>query len=112
MIRSADARLAASISKSSSMMLSAGGTVGWTMNTSRPRTFSSIRTKISPSAKRLMVTSHSVPPSRSAMRLASGRFAVPERSIISRLLGSMADVSVKLVKPLYLKGSASYPGPI
>ena len=37
------------------MMLSAGGFVGCTMKTSFPLTFSSIRTKISPSAKRLTV---------------------------------------------------------
>ena len=41
------------------MMFSAGGFVGWTMNTSLPRTFSSMRTKISPSANRVSVTLHS-----------------------------------------------------
>ena len=40
-------------------MVSAGGGVGWMMKTSRPRTFSLMRTKISPSAKRRMVTSAS-----------------------------------------------------
>jgi hypothetical protein len=38
------------------MMFSAGGFVGWMMKTSRPRTFSSILTKISPSANRRSVT--------------------------------------------------------
>ncbi len=38
------------------MMFSAGGGVGWMMKTSRPRAFSSIRTKISPSAKSSIVT--------------------------------------------------------
>ena len=38
------------------MMFSAGALVGCTMKTSLPRTFSSMRTKISPSANRLQVT--------------------------------------------------------
>jgi hypothetical protein len=50
-MRAADRRRAASIISSSSSMFSAGGLVGWTMNTSDPRMFSSMRTKISPSAK-------------------------------------------------------------
>jgi len=54
-IRAADARRAASIMSRSSMMLSAGGLVGWMMKTSLPRTFSSIRTKSSPSANRVDV---------------------------------------------------------
>ena len=53
--RAADALLAASMSSRSSMMLSAGATVGWTMKTSRPRAFRSMRTKISLSAKFLIV---------------------------------------------------------
>ena len=46
------ARLKASIQKSSSMKLSLTGySVPWTMKTSRPRTFSSTRTKTLPSLK-------------------------------------------------------------
>src|SRR5437879_1070103 len=50
-MRAALARRTASMITSSSMRFSlAGGQVGWTMNTSSPRTLSSIRTPISPSA--------------------------------------------------------------
>src|SRR5439155_1482278 len=74
------ARRAASIRNNSSRWFSAGGLVGWMMNTSRPRTFSSILTKISPSAKRRIVTAHSGCPKCSAISSASGRLAVPARS--------------------------------
>src|SRR6266576_3656855 len=50
------------------------------MNTSRPRTFSSILTKISPSANRRIVTAHSGCPKCWAISSASGRLAVPARS--------------------------------
>src|SRR2546428_257711 len=79
-MRAALARRAASIRNSSSRWFSAGGLVGWIMNTSRPRTFSSILTKISPSAKRRIVTAHSGCPKCSAISSASGRLAVPARS--------------------------------
>src|SRR5881628_1922440 len=79
-IRAALARRAASIRNNSSRWFSAGGLVGWMMNTSRPRTFSSILTKISPSAKRRIVTAHSGCPNCSAISSASGRLAVPARS--------------------------------
>ena len=53
MIRRADARRSASMQISSSIRLSlAGKLVDWTTNTSSPRTFSWISTKISMSAKR------------------------------------------------------------
>ena len=44
------------------MMFSAGGFVGCKMNTSLPRTFSSMRTEISPSANRPRFTRHSSMP--------------------------------------------------
>src|SRR5687768_2029186 len=50
------------------------------MNTSRPRTFSSILTKISPSANRRIVTAHSGCPKCWAISSARGRLAVPARS--------------------------------
>src|SRR6266550_3892412 len=50
------------------------------MKTSRPRTFSSILTKISPSANRLIVTAHSGCPKCWAISSARGRLAVPARS--------------------------------
>src|SRR5207247_6149634 len=54
--------------------------VGWMIKTSRPRTFSSILTKISPSANRRIVTAHSGCPKWWAISSASGRLAVPARS--------------------------------
>src|SRR5262249_43258279 len=56
---------------------SAGGLVGWIMNTSRPRTFSSILTKISPSANRRIVIWQSGWPRCPATSSARGRLAVP-----------------------------------
>src|SRR5919198_2786737 len=50
------------------------------MNTSRPRTFSSILTKSSPSANRRSVTAHSGCPKCWAISSARGRLAVPARS--------------------------------
>src|SRR5436309_1575300 len=79
-MRAALARRAASIRNSSSRWFSAGGLVGWMMNTSRPRTFSSILTKISPSANRRIVTAHSGCPKCWAISSARGRLAVPARS--------------------------------
>ena len=61
------------------MMLSALATVGWMMNTSRPRALRSIRTKISPSAKLWMVTPSQEVPSASAISRARGRLARPAR---------------------------------
>ena len=63
------------------MMLSAGGLVDCTMNTSLPRTFSSMRTKISPSAKRDTVTLQRSTPSWREISSASGRLLVPESSL-------------------------------
>src|SRR5690349_2498972 len=79
-MRAALARRAASISSSSSIRFSAGGLVGWMMKTSRPRTFSSILTKISPSAKRRIVTAHNGWPKCCAISSARGRLPVPPRS--------------------------------
>ena len=63
------------------MMFSAGALVGCTMKTSLPRTFSSMRTKISPSANRLHVTFVSGIPSCRPISSASGRFPVPDNSL-------------------------------
>jgi hypothetical protein len=52
-----------------------------TMKTSLPRTFSSIRTKISPSANLLQVTFVSGIPSCREISYANGRFAVPDNSL-------------------------------
>jgi hypothetical protein len=75
------ARRAASIMSSSSMMFSAGAFVGCTMKTSFPRTFSSIRTKISPSANRVQVIRQRSMPSCRAISSASGRLPVPANSL-------------------------------
>src|SRR5947199_2648832 len=57
-IRSADARRNASVITSSSIRFSfTGGLVGWITKTSSPRTLSSMRTPISPSANRKMLIS-------------------------------------------------------
>src|SRR5213078_275658 len=64
----------------SSRWFSAGGFVGWMMKTSRPRTFSSILTKSSPSANRRNVTAHNGCPKCWAISSARGRLAVPARS--------------------------------
>src|ERR1051325_355831 len=50
------------------------------MDTSGPRTFSSILTKISPSANRRIVTAHNGCPKCLAISSASGRLAVPASS--------------------------------
>src|ERR1043166_2910648 len=50
------------------------------IKTSRPRTFSSILTKISPSANRRIVTAHSGCPKCWAISSAGGGLAVPARS--------------------------------
>ena len=62
------------------MMLSDGVLVGWTINTSAPRTFSSRRTKTSPSAKRDTVALHRSMSSDFAIDSASARFALPVRT--------------------------------
>jgi hypothetical protein len=79
--RAAEARRAASMSSSSSTTFSAGGLVGCTMNTSAPRTFSSMRTKISPSANRVTFARVSSIPSERAISSANGRLAVPVSSL-------------------------------
>ena len=66
------------------MTFSAGGFVGCTMKTSAPRTFSSMRTKISPSAKRVSVTFARSTPRCSRDLLGERLLAVPERSLNPR----------------------------
>ena len=55
--------------------------IGWTMNTSAPRTDSSKRQYTSPLAKVLSVTGARSTSSRSAIREASAGFALPDTSI-------------------------------
>jgi hypothetical protein len=109
--RAALARLAASMRSSSSIMFSAGGLVGWMMYTSRPRTFSSILTNSSPSAKRLSVTWQSGWPRWAATSSARGRLADPLRSSIW-LRDSDRSVMVAARKPSQAKGVASTVGAI
>src|SRR5512145_2803067 len=92
--RAADARFAASIRSNSSMMFSAGGLVGWTINTSAPRTFSSIRTKISPSANRVSVILHSSTPRCLAISSASPLLAFPESSLNPRSTPGKRSITV------------------
>lgn len=62
-------------------MVSAGGGVGCRMKRSRPRTFSSMRTNISPSAKRRIVRPPRGTPRVCATSSASRVLAVPERTM-------------------------------
>src|SRR5262245_42756336 len=79
-MRRADARLNASIITRSSIKLSlTGGQVGWTTNTSWPRTFSLICTYTSPSEKRETSASPSLTCRCWAISSARGRFALPEK---------------------------------
>src|SRR5262245_656624 len=94
--RAADARLAASIRSRSSMMFSAGGLVGWTIKTSAPRTFSSIRTKISPSANRVSVILHNSTPRCLAISSASPLLAFPESSLNPRSTPGKRSITVAL----------------
>src|SRR5687768_3179371 len=79
---------------SSSIMFSAGAFVGWTMKTSRPRAFLSIRTNSSPSAKLRIVAVSIDFPSRSAISSARGMCDLPEtrRSGPRRNVSSMGSV--------------------
>ena len=83
-MRAAEARRAASISSSNSSMFSAGGFVDCTTKMSAPRMFSSIRTKISPSANRVEVTLHTSDPRCRAISATSGTFALPHRILKPR----------------------------
>jgi hypothetical protein len=77
-MRRADARFSASIMISISIRLSfAGNAVDCMTNTSSPRTFSRISTKISSSAKRRTFAWVSGISRYSAIALASGRFELP-----------------------------------
>src|ERR1051325_609030 len=83
-MRSADARLNASIRTRSSIRLSfTGGHVGWTTNTSVPRTFSLIWTKTSPSEKWVTSAAPSGIFRYPAISAASSRCALPEKSFRS-----------------------------
>ncbi len=79
-MRRAEARLSASISKSSCIKCtSTGSQVGCTMKTSAPRTFSSICTYVSPSENLLIQAWPIGKPRNSQMSLARASFAVPEK---------------------------------
>jgi hypothetical protein len=70
---------ALAISSSSIKWSFTGGLVGWTMNTSSPRTLLVSSTLISPSANCATFTTSSALPSRAAIALARGRFDRPQR---------------------------------
>ena len=55
-------RMASTMTSSSIRLWFTGGQVGWTMNTSRPRMFSLMRTLVSPSGNALMEASPSGTP--------------------------------------------------
>ena len=77
-MRAALARRNASIMMNNSIRLwFVGGEVGWTMNTSSPRTFSSIFANVSPSGNEVMVHRPSSMPMEAQMALARGGLAVP-----------------------------------
>ena len=82
-------------------VLSAGGCIGWIMKTSRPRAFSSMRTKISPSANRFSVTSASFSPMAAAISDANGSLAVPASRSMEGLLESLMSCARPLLKPLW-----------
>ena len=76
---SADARRSASIMMRSSMSISFGRPqIDWITKTSRPRTLSAIRTKVSPSGKFTTSRSPSVVPRDATMACARAGFDVPE----------------------------------
>src|SRR5437867_1691806 len=67
-----------------------GGEVGWTTKTSVPRTFSFTCTKTSPSEKREISASLTGRERYWAISSASGRFALPEKSLRSYLIAGLA----------------------
>src|SRR5262252_2503727 len=75
-------RTASMITNSSTRFSLAGGQVGWTMNTSSPRTLSSIRTPISPSAYRNTSMAPSGRSSEAAMSRARSGLLVPLKTRI------------------------------
>src|SRR5437016_9259319 len=82
-MRAALARRTASMMTSNSIRFSlAGGQVGWTMNTSSPRTLSSIRTPISPSAYRKTLIAPSGRSRAAAMPRARSGLLVPLKTRI------------------------------
>ncbi len=78
------------------MIESAGGLVGCTINTSAPRTFSSMRTKISPSANREIVMRVRSTPKHREISSASPLFAVPASSLNPRRGTLSSSMSVAL----------------
>ena len=95
-MRRAEDRRAASIMISNSIRWSlAGYEVDWTMNTSSPRTFSWISTKISMSAKRRTMHLASGNSRYRAMSSAKGRLALPAMILIEDFMpaGSTSGVS-------------------
>src|SRR5207247_1684393 len=80
-IRSADARRSASTITSNSIRFSfTGGLVGWITKTSSPRTLSSMRTPISPSANRKMLISDTGTSSPAAISCAKAGLPWPPNS--------------------------------
>ena len=64
-----------------------GGQVGWMMNTSRPRTSSSILQEISPSGKFAITARPNGSPRYSQMRLAKAGWARPVKSFMEFMTG-------------------------
>jgi len=63
-----------------------GGDVGWMMKMSSPRTFSSIRTNVSPSGNGVTVILPSSVPMDLQMARARGSFAVPENTFTDKMV--------------------------
>ena len=83
-MRPAEARFNASMMISSSIrLLLTGLQVGWTTNTSLPRTVSYRETNTSPSEKAPTSDSPSFVPICAQISFASFRFALPENTLIS-----------------------------
>ena len=98
-MRRADARRNASMMISSSIRWSfTGEEVDWITNTSAPRTFSWISTKISMSAKRRTTALLSGMARWAAMASASARLELPATSLIAPLLARIA-ISVRRRAP-------------
>src|SRR4029450_4318364 len=93
--RRPDARRSASMMMSNSIRLSlAGNDVDWMTNTSVPRTFSWISTKISMSAKRRTTALVSGVARYAAIAWASAGLELPATSLIAPLLGRWGRIAV------------------
>src|SRR5579863_3061341 len=89
-MRRAEARRSASVMISNSIRWSlAGNDVDWIMNTSEPRTFSWISTKISMSAKRRTIALVGGRCSQSAISCASAGLELPATSLIEPFLADI-----------------------